>query len=220
VTDPTAAELDELERLEREATPGQWDSDTHGAFGDNGESLSYEVSSPTHLLFTTDNSTVGALEYEPDEDSVYYFNREQRANAELIARLRNAAPSLIAMGRRCLSAEAELVKAVEYRGHEAEAFAKARDNMYAERDQLRAELKAAREAFTRRSMADTELCNRVSALISCGSTGAAELLLRHAFYEPSLQSPELRERIAATEKLADGLLTDPNRGETKCTQDR
>ena len=76
-------DLDELERLCREATPGPWAAD---AWNDHEADVHGFSISAGGCLLPLSNGT-GELD-------------EAEANASLIAALRNAAPKLIAMARR------------------------------------------------------------------------------------------------------------------------
>lgn len=97
MSDLTTADLDEVEQLLQLATPGPWEFMTfHSQARDPYDGL----------VSTADDDPA----YEPEHEQVLFCeNDAQRsANWELVQKLRNAAPSLLAAARRAVELEREV----------------------------------------------------------------------------------------------------------------
>ncbi|HVI92329.1 MAG TPA: hypothetical protein VM659_28830 [Dongiaceae bacterium] len=111
MTDLTAQEIEELERLEKQADPGPWEMDsfkTDGSFG-TGEDIYegfdefYIVNAAGSKILTTDTEgdNGGAVEVDYDDDgSMNAWNENSRRNVAFSVGFRNAAKRLLAMAKR------------------------------------------------------------------------------------------------------------------------
>ena len=116
----TPEQLDELEALERAATPKMWDF--AGVYGETGSAWLYEAA---------------GVPGDPDLDDTR-FGKARTQDAALIAAMRNAIPELIRMARFCAR-----VTEQEKRLDELEQITKAEcEKARAERDRYLAALKA------------------------------------------------------------------------------
>lgn len=109
----TPEELAELERLLKEATPGEWETDSEnneGSYG-NGPNTregfkSWFLMGPDgKRLFDAINSDACMVHEEYDEDGGHAWDETSRANAALIIAMHRALPALISSSR-----EAERIK--------------------------------------------------------------------------------------------------------------
>lgn len=132
----TAAELDELERLEREATPGRWDIVIRSDHERGKHSVAYGTDKHGKGRILTD-----------------VCNFSPRGDVALSCALRNAAPALLAAARELI----ELRSVAEFN---RQTIARSLVELVQERDALRAEAAALRERAERAEASAALLCDR------------------------------------------------------------
>ena len=93
----TPAWIEELERLEKAATPGPWELDGYMPNSEIG--CAVQIIGPAGVLFESSNCATRMTDYEADEHGTNYWDAGSRPNFAFVAALRNAAPALIALAR-------------------------------------------------------------------------------------------------------------------------
>lgn len=87
---PLTPVLDELERLEKSATPGPWSYDTYNTLQDQQH---------REIMYIPDHPDGDTFEPQQSEERGAWY-KESEANIRLVEDLRNAAPALIAAARQ------------------------------------------------------------------------------------------------------------------------